>query len=87
MEFEVKRKVKKEVEETFIVEMQKFFLLRIIKEDNTGNKNCVYEEEFINIPDKQTIATVIISIKEQYKPNTKLFASLIENYRLIEKVE
>ncbi|MCQ2211267.1 MAG: hypothetical protein MJZ34_13365 [Paludibacteraceae bacterium] len=85
MEFEVKRKVKKEVEETVVVDLQKYYSLRVIR-DMGSDKKCVYEEEFIGyIPDEQDIAEAIMKTKDKYNTNVKLFVSINENYRFVEK--
>lgn len=85
MEFEVKRKVKKEVEETVVVDLEKYYSLRVIR-DMGSDKKCVYEEEFIDcIPNEQAIAEAIIKTKDKYNTNVKLFVSINENYRFIEK--
>lgn len=83
MEFELKRKVKKEVEETVVMEFQKYWVVRIIKD--CGDKSCVYEEDFNCKPNDVAIANVLLKAKDKYKANVKLFATVEENYRFVEK--
>lgn len=84
MEFELKRKVKKEVEETVVMELQKYYVVRVIKD--CGDKSCVHEVYYIDsIPNEQRIAQAIFEAREKYKANVKLFATVAENFRLVEK--
>ena len=75
MEFEVKRKVKKEVEETFTVELEKYWVIRIIQ--GVTSKTCIKEIEYIYEPSEQEIADSLIEYG-----NKKVFATVNENYRL-----
>ena len=75
MEFEVKRKVKKEVEETFTVELEKYWVIRIIQ--GVASKTCIKEIEYNYEPSEQEIADALVEFG-----NKKVFASVNENYRL-----
>ncbi len=84
MEFELKRKVKREVEETVVMELQKYWVVRVIK--GWADKSCVHEVEYVDcIPNEQGIAQAIFEAKEKYKGDVKLFATVAENFRFVEK--
>lgn len=78
MEFEVKRTVKKEVEETIVVELEKYWVIRIIK--GVQSKTCAREIEYIYEPSEQEIADALIDYGNQ-----KVFATVETNYRLVER--
>jgi len=78
MEFEVKRTVKKEVEETIVVELEKYWVIRIIK--GVQSKTCSREIEYIYEPSEQEIADALIDYGNQ-----KVFATVETNYRLVER--
>jgi len=80
MEIEIKRKVKKEVEETVIIELKKYWVVRVISDQ--GSKSCIAEKEFHYVPEEQEIADTL----EPYI-NRKCFATVVENYRFVERVE
>lgn len=77
MKIEVKRKVKKEVEETVTVELEKYYVVRVIQ--GVDNKRCVKEIEYIYEPSEQEIADALIPFG-----NKKVFATVECNYRLKE---
>lgn len=80
MEFVIKRKVKKEVEESTIVQLRKYWVVRIIS--NQGCKSCIYEKEFDYVPTQQEIADILAPYI-----NRKCFASVVGNYRFDELKE
>ena len=80
MKIEIKRTVKKEVEETVEVELKKYWVVRIIEGDRS--KNCVHEKEFDYIPNKQEIAEVLLP----YYGRT-CFATVNENYKMVSVTE
>ena len=76
MKFEVKRVVKKTVEETVEVELRKYWVVRIIQ--GVNSKSCIEEKEFDYIPSEQEIAEVL------YPHYGKIcFATVNENYKLV----
>lgn len=80
MEIEIKRKVKKEVEETVTVELKKYWVVRVIA---CGcGKSCIDEKEFDYIPAEQEIADVLAPYMKR-----PVFATVEENYRFEEKVK
>ena len=72
---EIKRKVKKEVEETVEVELKKYWVVRIIHGANS--KTCVEEKEFDYMPYEQEIAEVLLPYYGR-----PCFATVNENYKL-----
>ena len=80
MEIEIKRKVKKEVEETITLELRKYWVVRVISDGNS--KSCIAEKEFHYVPAEQEIAEVLTPYI-----NRKCFATVVENYRFVERVE
>ena len=80
MEIEIKRKVKKEVEETVIVELRKYWVVRVIQ-DECG-KSCIAEKEYDYIPAEQEIADTLAPYIKR-----KCFATVSDNYRFVERVE
>lgn len=80
MEIEIKRKVKKEVEETVIVELRKYWVVRVIQGE--CGKSCIAEKEFDYIPSEQEIADTIAPYIKR-----KCFATVVDNYRFVERVE
>ena len=76
MKMEIKRTVKKEVEETVEVELKNYWVVRIIH--GVNSKTCVEEKKFDWIPNEQEIAEVLLPYYG--KP---YFASLVENYKLV----
>ena len=73
---EIKRVVKKEVEETVEVELKKYWVVRII--EGVRSKNCIHEKEFDYIPNEQEIAEVLLPY---YGRNC--FATVNENYKIV----
>lgn len=82
MEIEIKRKVKKEIEETVTLEMETYWVVRIIRVGGYNNKECIAETEFLDEPDEQEIADCLASHLTK-----KVFASVQKNYRFKEKTE
>lgn len=78
MEFEIKKKVKREVEETVKVELFAYWVVRLIR--NSTNKTCVYEKRFTYEPTEQEIASVIIESRLK-----NVFATVNKNYEFVEK--
>ena len=72
---EIKRKVKKEVEETVEVELKKYWVVRIIR--GVNSKTCIGEKEFDYIPNEQEIAEVLLP---HY--GKACFVTVNENYKL-----
>lgn len=81
MEIEVKRKVKKEVEEIVPMTLETYYVARVIRCGGYDNKTCIFEKEFNHKPDEQEIADVLVDYMTK-----KVFVTVNENYRLIEKV-
>lgn len=81
MELEVKRKVRKEVEETYKVEFQTYWVVRVIRIGGYNNKECIDEKEFLHEPSEQEIANVLSE-----HITKKVFASVNKNYRFVEVV-
>lgn len=77
---ELKRKVKKEIEETYEVELVPFWNVRILTPNGNRTYFCRYEEKFSYEPKEQEIASVLAehSVKGA-------FASVCKNYELVEK--
>lgn len=78
---EVKRKVKKEVEETVTMDLIPFWVVRVIRVDGYNNKECIGEKEFRYEPRAQEIAEVLEPFISK-----KVFASVVKNYRLEEVI-
>lgn len=76
---EVKRKVKKEVEETVTMDLKPYWVIRIIRVGNYNKKECIAEVECMNEPTEQEIADALIEYNNKY-----VFASVVKNYRLVE---
>lgn len=76
MKMEIKRIVKKEVEETVEVELKKYWVVRIIH--GVNSKTCIEEKEFEYIPNEQEIAKVLLP---HY--GKKCFATVNEKYKMI----
>lgn len=76
MKMEIKRVVKKEVEETVEVELKKYWVVRIIHGANS--KTCVDEKEFDYIPNEQEIAEVLFPYYGR-----PCFATVNENYKFV----
>ena len=76
MKMEIKRKVKKEVEETVEVELKKYWVVRIIH--GVNSKTCIEEKEFDYIPNEQEIAEVLL---QHY--GRPCFATVNENYKMV----
>lgn len=79
---EVKRKVKKEVEETITMDLKPYWVIRVIRVGSYNNKECIAEVECAYEPDEQEIADALIDYS-----NKKVFASVGKNYRLVEVKE
>ena len=78
MKMEIKRKVKKEVEETVEVELKKYWVVRIIR--GVNSKTCIGEKEFDYIPNEQEIAEVLFPYYGVH--GRTCFATVNENYKL-----
>lgn len=79
---EVKRKVKKEVEETITMDLIPFWVIRVVKAGSCNYKEVIAEKECISEPTEQEIADTLIDYN-----NKKVFASVVKNYRLEEVKE
>lgn len=77
----VRRKVKKEVEETVTMDLIPFWVVRVVRIGEYNNKEVIEEVEYQYEPTEQEIADALIDYI-----NKKVFASVIKNYRL-EEVE
>ena len=77
---EIKRVVKKEVEETVEVELKKYYVVRII--EGVRIKNCIHEKEFDYIPNEQEIAEVLL-----HYYGRPCFATVNENYKMVSVLE
>lgn len=75
MKMEIKRTVKKEVEETVEVELKKYWVVRVIH--GVNSKSCVHEKEFDHDPSYAEIAEVLFPYY-----GGPYFVSVNENYRL-----
>lgn len=82
MKIEVKRKVKKEVEETVTMELKPYWVVRVVRIGGYNNKEVISEVEYPYEPKEQEIANALIEYK-----NKKVFASVIKNYRFFELEE
>lgn len=82
MQIEIKRKVKKEVEETVSMELKPFWMVRVIRIGACNNKECIFERDFPHEPNEQEIADTLFNYVAK---NT--FASVVKNYRLVEVVK
>lgn len=82
MVIEVKRKVKKEIEETVSMVFHPFWVVRIVRIGAYNNKEVIAEKEFLHEPDEQEIADALIDYNHK-----KVFASVIKNYRFYEGAE
>lgn len=80
MEIEIKRKVKKEIEETVKMELKPFWNVRIIRPNGTNTYLCAYEQVFNYEPTEQEIASVL----NEHSHFSNEFASVCKNYRLVE---
>lgn len=76
---EVKRKVKKEVEETVTMDLIPYWVIRIVRVGAYNNKEVIAEVEYKQEPTEQNIADALIEYN-----NKKVFASVVKNYRLEE---
>lgn len=76
---EIKRKVKKEVEETVTMDLIPYWVIRIVKVGAYNNKEVVGEVECQHEPTEQEIADVLVG-----HINEDVFASVVKNYRLVE---
>lgn len=80
---EVKRKVKKEVEETVTMDLKPYWVVRVIRIGSYNNKECIKEVEYPYKPDEQEIADALVD----YVGKKDVFASVMKNYRLKEVEE
>lgn len=78
MSIEIKRVVTKEVEETIEVDLQKYWVVRVIQ--GVTSYKCVKEVEFMYEPQEQEIASILAEFG-----NKKCFATVNVNYRLKEQ--
>lgn len=76
---ELKRTVKKEVEETYEVELVPRWVVRILTPNGNRTYFCRHEEKFTYEPNEQEIASVLA---EHYVKGA--FASVCKNYKLVE---
>ena len=82
MQIEIKRTVKKEVEETVLMELIPYWVVRVIRVGGYDNKECIAEKEFDYEPQEQEIADTLAD-----HINKKVFASVVKNYRFAEVKE
>ena len=80
MKIELKRTVKKEVEETVELELKKFWCVRIIH--GVTSTTCVEEKNFDYIPNEQEITEVLLPYYGK-----KCFATVCENYKLVDVLD
>lgn len=76
---ELKRKVKKEVEETYGVELKTYWVVRILTPNGNRTYFCRHEERFDTYPTEDDIARVLADhyVKEA-------FASVCVNFEMVE---
>lgn len=77
MKLEIKRTVKKEVEETVELELKRFWVVRIIQGESS--KKCIFEKEFKHIPKEKEVAECLLPYYGK-----SCFATIEENYRLVD---
>lgn len=79
---ELKRKVKKEVEETYRVELVPNWVVRILTPNGNRTYYCRHEEKFSHEPSEQEVASVLFGhfVKGA-------FACVCENYEIVETKE
>lgn len=77
---ELKRKVKKEVEETYRVELKQTWCVRILRPNGNRTYYSAYEQEFMYEPSEQEIASILV----EHNKGKEHFASVVKNYRLVE---
>lgn len=77
---EIKRIVKKEVEETIAMELKAFWVVRILRPRANRTHDVMYEEKFDREPSEQEIASVLAEHQKQ----SQEFAGVFKNYRLVE---
>ena len=82
MKIEVKRKVKKEVEETVTMELKSYWVVRVVRIGAYDNKEVIAEVEYPYEPKEQEISNALIEYE-----NKKVFASVIKNYKFFELKE
>lgn len=79
MKVEVKRTVKKEVEEVVEMKLHPYWTVRVVRIGNYNNKEVIFEKFFDNEPEEQDIADCLIGFSTK-----KCFASVVKNYMLVE---
>ena len=79
---EIKRKVVKEVEETVTVELKSYYVVRVIRVGSYHQKECINEVKYPYEPNEQEIADALADYI-----GMDVFASVVQNYRLVEVAE
>lgn len=77
---EIKRKVKKEVEEIVKVDLKFSWCVRILRPNGNRTYYATYEQEFDYEPSNDEIAQILV----EHRTQRNEFASVVKNYRLIE---
>ncbi len=77
---EIKRVVKKEIEETIAMELKPFWVVRILRPKATRTHDVMYEEKFDHEPSEHEIASVLA----EHQKHSQEFAGVFKNYRLVE---
>lgn len=77
---ELKRKVKKTVEETYQVELKTVWNVRVLRPNGNRTYYCSYEQEFSHEPSEEEIANILA----EYGILQNQFVSVCKNYKLAE---
>lgn len=77
---ELKRTVKKTVEEKYIAELKTSWNVRLLRPNGNRTYYVLYEQEFMYEPSEQEIASIIA----EHSNYRNEFASVVKNYRLVE---
>lgn len=80
---ELKRTVKKTVEEKYIAELKPSWRVRLLRPNGNRTYYVSYEQEFMYEPSEQEIASIIA----EHSNYCNEFASVAKNYRLVELEE
>lgn len=80
---ELKRKVKKEVEETYKVELVAYWTVRVLRPNGNRTHFCIYEESFAFEPKEEEIASILLN----HATREDEYVSIYENYKLVEVSE
>lgn len=81
MELKIKREITKRVEEEVKVELEPYWVVRIIRQ-GVNEKKCVCEKEFEDFPTAEDIAYALYPYLER-----NCFATVVQNHRLVEVEE